>query len=61
MIARHVDLIAIGLLLLAMAFFAQVRRATVLELNTQHRVGFSHRNGSIILVPPRSAPTSAPV
>jgi hypothetical protein len=52
MISRHVDVIAIGLLLLALAFCEQFRRAAAFQLNAVHRVGFTRRNGSIIVIPP---------
>jgi hypothetical protein len=50
---RNVDIIAIALLLLAFAFFTQVRNAVHFELST-HRVGFTNRHfGPVIVVPPR--------
>ncbi len=59
MISRHVDLIAIGLLLLVLAFCTQVRRAGVLEISSR-RIGFTKcPNGSFIVIPPQRPP--APV
>ena len=52
MISRHVDVIAIGLLLLALAFCEQFRRAASFQLNAVHRAGFNRRDGSIIVIPP---------
>lgn len=53
MIARHVDLIAIGLLLLGMAFYARVRYIVALECNLSRSMSImSHRDGSILVVPP---------
>jgi hypothetical protein len=55
MISRHIDVIAIGLLLLGLAFCEQFRRAAAFQINTIHRVGISsHRDGAIVLVPPVS-------
>ena len=54
MIGRHVDVIAIGLLLLALAFCEQFRRAAAFQLNAVHRTGFTSRNGSIIVIRPVS-------
>ena len=60
MMAKHVDLIAVGLLLLGMAAATQVRRAVALECNLPHRISItSHRDGSIIVIPP--APPRSPL
>ena len=53
MIDRHVDLIAVALLVIGMAICAQMRRTAALELNVARRNGFiNHRNSTIIVVPP---------
>jgi threonine dehydrogenase-like Zn-dependent dehydrogenase len=53
MIQRHVDLIAIGSLLLALAFCLQIRRVAVVELNSPHRIAFiRHSGGSYVVIPP---------
>ncbi|MBV8072274.1 MAG: hypothetical protein JO270_20395 [Acidobacteriaceae bacterium] len=52
MISRHVDLIAIGVLLFAMAFYSQVRRVAALHYQSLHRPGFTTYRNSIIVVPP---------
>jgi hypothetical protein len=55
---RNVDIIAIVLLLLAFAFFTQVRNAIHYQLSA-HRVSFTSRHfGPIVVIPP---PPRAPM
>lgn len=52
MIGRHVDVIAIGLLLLALTLCQQFRRVAAVHLNTLHHAGFTSRDRTIIVIPP---------
>jgi len=57
-VSRNVDLIAVGLLLLGIAVYAQTRKMVVMAVN-DHGIGFT-RYSRTIVVPPR-APLSPAV
>ncbi|MBV8551784.1 MAG: hypothetical protein JOY54_10815 [Acidobacteriaceae bacterium] len=62
MISKHIDLIAIGLLLLALAFSLHVRSVAVFECGTPHRITINSRSaGSVIVVPPAPHLPSVPL
>ena len=55
-IGKHVDLIAIGLLLCGITFYAHVRSAINFEVS-HARIGFTQRFHNPVVVTPRIPPT----
>ncbi|MBV9082534.1 MAG: hypothetical protein JOZ62_07665 [Acidobacteriaceae bacterium] len=51
MIRKHVDLIAIGILLCGIAVYSQARHVVVFEINSAKRIAFTQSRCPTVVIP----------
>ncbi len=51
MIRKHVDLIAIGILLCGIAVYSHARKLVVFEFNPPQSIGFTHSQRPTVVIP----------
>ncbi len=52
MIRKHIDLIAVGVLLCGIALYYHARSLVVFEFDPGHRIGFTQYRHPVVVAPP---------